>query len=129
MKKVLFFVFFACCLCAPAFSEEADSFWDTLRKKIEKITPVKKATVTTAVGGVRGSQAGDAGTLYWKGKDETVSASSEEIDLFAKGVELAISGDSVNAIVEFEGFLVKYPESSLREDTLQALANLQPARP
>ena len=68
MKWILPIMIVLSLLVSPVFAEEAEkkSFWDTLRSKIEKVTPSKKASVTTAVGGVRASKKESSGDLYWK---------------------------------------------------------------
>ncbi|MBW6511517.1 MAG: hypothetical protein K0A93_05260 [Desulfuromonadaceae bacterium] len=105
--------------------EAQKSFWDGLRSKIEKVTPTKKTSVTTAVGGVRGAKNDDGGELYWKGKEETLNVSAEELTAFNAAVQVAVDGDSARATELFEAFVASYPTSALRQDSLLALENLK----
>jgi TolA-binding protein len=128
MKRLIaLFVLLGIILAAPAYSvdEKQDgSLWERLRKKIELLTPRKKVSTTTAVGGVRGSQA-DADDVYWKGQANTQPIDSEELSSFKKAISLVDAGDTAGAQGAFSEFLKKHPDSRLREDAEQALAQLQ----
>lgn len=128
MKRLIaLFVFLGVVLAAPAYSVEEKqdgSLWERLRKKIELLTPRKKLATTTAVGGVRGAQA-DADEVYWKGQASPQSIDSDELSAFKKAISLADSGDTAGAQTAFADFLKKHPDSRLREDAEQALAQLQ----
>lgn len=127
MKWILSIMVVLSLLVSPVFAEETEkkSFWDTLRSKIEKVTPSKKASVTTAVGGVRGAQSDSGGNLYWKDKQEMVEVSDAELSQFSQALELATAGEVEKAISQFEAFLVQFPQSILREDTIMALDRLR----
>jgi TolA-binding protein len=131
MKKLIaLFVLLGVMLAAPAYSvdEKQDgSLWERLRKKIELLTPKKKISTTTAVGGVRGSQA-DADDVYWKGEAKAQPIDTEELAAFKKAIALVDAGDMVGAQSAFSDFLKKHPDSRLREDAEQALAYLQPKK-
>ena len=101
------------------------SFWDVLRNKIEKVTPTKKTSVTTAVGGVRGAQNEDGSELYWKGKEDVLAVSEDELTAFNEAMQTAIDGDNARAAELFESFVARYPMSELRQDSLHALENLK----
>lgn len=128
MLRALFVVLLVFCLAAPAVAVEAEketSFWDTLRSKIEKVTPTKKAKVTTAVGGVRGAKNDSGSELYWKGKEVKIEVAEDELVLFNSAMDEAISGKIEVAIVLFESFVSSYPDSQLHEDSLLALKHLR----
>jgi TolA-binding protein len=103
------------------------SFWDKLRSKIEQIVPQKKVSATTAVGGVRGAKMA-ADDVYWKGEKVAESLDTEELDAFKSAMALAAAGDLAKAQIAFSEFVTKNPESPLRKDAEQALAQLQPAK-
>lgn len=128
MKRLIaLFVLLGVVLAAPAYSAEEKqegSLWERLRKKIELLTPRKKLATTTAVGGVRGAQA-DADEVYWKGQASQQSIDSDELSAFKKAISLADAGDTAGAQTAFADFLKKHPDSRLREDAEQALAQLQ----
>jgi TolA-binding protein len=131
MKKLIaLLVLLGVVLAAPAYSadEKQDgSLWERLRKKIEMLTPKKKISTTTAVGGVRGSQA-DADDVYWKGEAKAQPVDADELAAFKKAISLAEAGDTAGAQGAFADFLKKHPDSRLREDAEQALAQLQPQK-
>ena len=131
MKKLIaLFVLLGVVLAAPmAYSADVQqdgSLWERLRKKIELLTPKKKISTTTAVGGVRGSQA-DADDVYWKGeaKAKAQPVDPDELTAFKKALSLVDAGDVEGAQSAFGDFLKKHPDSRLREDAEQALALLQ----
>jgi len=128
MKKLIaLLVVLGVVLAAPAYSaddNQGGSLWERLRRKIEMLTPKKKISATTAVGGVRGSQA-DADDVYWKGEANTQPIDADELAAFKKAVSLADSGDMAGAQTSFADFVKKHPDSRLREDAELALAQLQ----
>lgn len=113
----------AIALSAPAFAD--DSVWMKLKGKAQRVAPKKANAATTAVGGVRGApeDEGKSG-LYWKGKDEPISIDQEELDAFNDALDTAINGDAQASSDKFKAFLAKYPESVLKSDAEEALANL-----
>jgi hypothetical protein len=104
---------------------QKDVFWDKLQNKLEKLVPAKKASTTTAVGGVRGAKNDEAADVYWKGKDKAVEVNEEEIQKFNLAVECKLKGDNESALKHFEEFLVQYPQSHLRVESLQAVEKLK----
>lgn len=132
MKKLIaLFVLLGVVLAAPVYSadekSDSSSWWESLRRKIEMLTPKKKITTTTAVGGVRGSQA-DADDVYWKGEVKAQPIDSEELAAFKKAVSLFDAGDKKGAQGAFSDFVKKHPDSRLRKDAEQALVLLQPKK-
>ena len=131
MKKLIaLFVLLGIVLAVPAYSaddKQDGSLWERLRMKIELLTPKKKISTTTAVGGVRGSQA-DADDIYWKGEAKAQPIDADELAAFKKAISLAEAGDTEGAQNAFSDFLKKHPDSRLREDAEQALAQLQPQK-
>lgn len=131
MKRLIaLFVLLGVVLAAPAYSADEKpegSLWERLRKKIELMTPKKKISTTTAVGGVRGSQA-DADDVYWKGEANAHPIDSDELAAFKKAISLADAGDLTGAQSSFSDFVKKYPDSRLRPDAEEALASLQPKK-
>lgn len=131
MKKLIaLLVVLGVVLAAPAYSaddNQGGSFWERLRMKIEMLTPKKKISTTTAVGGVRGSQA-DADDVYWKGEASAQPVDADELAAFKKAVSLADAGDMAGAQTSFADFVKKHPDSRLREDAEAALAQLQPKK-
>ncbi len=105
---------------------EKDSFWDTLRLKLHKITPAKKADVTTtSVAGVRGAKNDSDSDIYWKGKDKSGAVTEEELKKFNLAVETKGQGNNEQALKQFEEFLNVYPQSPLRVDALKALEKIK----
>ena len=131
MKKLIaLFVLLGIVLATPAYSvddSQGGSLWERLRRKIELLTPKKKISTTTAVGGVRGAQA-DADDVYWKGESSVQAIDSDELTAFKKAMSLVDTGDVAGAQVAFADFLKKHPDSPLHEDAVQALAQLQPKK-
>lgn len=131
MKRLIALsVFLGLVLAAPAYSadvKQESSLWERLRKKIELLTPKKKITTTTAVGGVRGSQA-DAEDVYWKGEANTQPIDSDELEAFKKALALADAGNTAGAHAAFADFVKKHPDSRLRKDAETALAQLRPKK-
>lgn len=128
MKKLIaMFVAAGLLAGSPAFGADdktGGSLWDSLRKKIEWLTPKKKISTTTAVGGVRGSQA-DAEEVYWKGEAKANPIDEVELDAFKKAVALVDAGNMAGAQTAFGDFVKKFPESRLKADAEAALAQLQ----
>jgi TolA-binding protein len=131
MKKLIaLLVLVGVALAAPAYSaddSQGGSLWERLRRKIEMLTPKKKISTTTAVGGVRGSQA-DADDVYWKGEANNQPIDADELAAFKKAVSLVDAGDMAGAQTSFADFVKKHPDSRLREDAESALAQLQPKK-
>lgn len=111
-------------LHAEGKSDGSPSFWETLRAKIEQIVPQKKVTATTAVGGVRGAKMA-TDDVYWKGEKIAQSVDADELDAFTKAMALATAGENTKAQTAFAEFIAKTPDSPLRKDAEQALAQLQ----
>ena len=114
-------------LYAEGKSDVSLSFWDKLRAKIEQMAPQKKVTATTAVGGVRGAKMA-TDDVYWKGEKVAQSIDADELEAFKKAVALAAAGDLASAQAAFSEFITKNPDSALRKDADQALAQLQAAK-
>ncbi len=131
MKKLIaLFTLLGVVLAVPVYGadERQDgSLWERLRKKIELLTPRKKISTTTAVGGVRGSQA-DANDVYWKGEASTQPIDADELAVFKKAMALVEAGDTAAAHAAFSDFVKKYPDSRLREDAEMAIVQLQPKK-
>ena len=108
--------------------KEAPTFWQNIRTKIEKITPKQKPAVTTAVGGVRGTEH-DRTELYWKGEEKEFVVEAEEFTAFSEALESAENNDQEKAAQLFENFIKTYPQSLLIADAKQALKELQATRP
>lgn len=101
--------------------QKNDNFWSKLKTRVDKITPAKKSTYTTAVGGVRGAKNDESADIYWKGRGHRSEVSAEELKQFNKGLSSRSEGKNEQAIKDFEAFLASYPQSSLRVDSLQAI--------
>ena len=133
MKKLCTALFLLCAVSGlqPALAADDGnaglSFWERLRKKIEMLAPQKKVTATTAVGGVRGAPV-TADDTYWKGEKAAETVDADELDEFQKAIALAESGESKQAQAAFSEFVKKSPDSPLRQDAEQALAQLKSAR-
>lgn len=128
MKKLIaLLVAMGLALASPVYGADdkgGSSLWENLRKKIEWLTPKKKISTTTAVGGVRGSQA-DAEEVYWKGEAKTNPIDEVELAAIKKAVALIDAGDEAGAKAAFNDFLKKFPDSRLKPDVEMALAQLQ----
>jgi len=128
MKKLIaLFVLLGVVLATPAYSADdtqGGSLWERLRKKIELLTPKKKISTTTAVGGVRGAQA-DAEAVYWKGEAKAQPIDAEELAAFKNASSLVDAGDMAGGQAAFADFVKKHPDSRLKEDAEQALAQLK----
>lgn len=131
MKKLIaLLVVLGVVLAAPAYSaddNQGGSLWERLRRKIEMLTPKKKISTTTAVGGVRGAQA-DAEEVYWKGEASAQPIDADELADFKKAIALVDTGDMPGAQAGFSDFLKKHPDSRLRADAEMAVAQLQPKK-
>ena len=109
-------------LSMAVFAEDKPvSFWDSMRKKIETITPKKQLGANKADGGVRG-EATVAYDYYWKGE---IAVTQQELEAFNKALALGVAGNMAQAKIEFESFVKIYPNSSLRKDADQALVVLK----
>lgn len=130
MKKIISSLMLASLisLSYSAFAEDKPAanltFWDKLRAKIEQMTPQKKVAATTAVGGVRGAKMA-SDDVYWKGEKAAQVVDADEYDAFNKAMALAAAGELEKAQAAFAEFVSKNPESPLRKDADQALAQLQ----
>jgi hypothetical protein len=115
---------------AHAADDNSSGLFDSLRKKIEQLTPKKKLQTTNAVGGVRGAQA-DADELYWKGEKKEQSIDADELAAFEEALNQAEAGNKTGAEKMLKDFLKKYPQSQLKPDAEQALALLKnpPVKP
>lgn len=109
---------------AAGTNDNSLSFWEKLRRKVELMAPQKNVAATTAVGGVRGAQV-TADDTYWKGEKAVQNIDPDELAAFRKAMALAESGDAKQAQAAFAEFVKKNPESPLRKDAEQALAQLQ----
>lgn len=130
MKKKVFAVLLmlgTTLVSATLYAAEKDDsslgFWEKLRRKVELMAPHKNVNATTAVGGVRGAQV-TADDTYWKGEKAVQSVDPEELAAFQKAMGLAEAGDVKQAQAAFADFIKKHPESALRKDADQALAQL-----
>jgi len=108
-----------------AEEKDQDGFWSKIKSKIETITPKKKTTVTTAVGGVRGAQDESTKALYWKGKEINEEVEADELDKFKCALEYAINGNTEESLKHFDEFLAQYPKSPLWEDAVKAVEKLR----
>ncbi len=124
MKKFIALSFALALLSQAVYAEEAKElgFWEKLRMKIEQLTPQKKLSTTTAVGGVRGAPV-ESSDVYWKGEAAPVDAA--ELAAFQKALGLADAGKKSEAEAAFAEFVKAHPDSPLRKDADQALAQLQ----
>lgn len=96
------------------------TIWQKLRHQIEMFAPKKKlATTTTAVAGVRGSQA-DADDVYWKGETST---SQVEVEDLSEAIAMAESRKP-GAKAALEAFLVDHPGSIFTNDVNEAILSL-----
>jgi hypothetical protein len=128
MKRTIFAVsgvILAVSVALAGQDGKGDGFWSALRSKLEKVTPTRKSTATTAVGGVRGAKNDEAADIYWKGKDKRVEVGEDELEKFNLAVECRIKGENGLALKHFEEFLRDYPRSSLRAEGLQAVEKLK----
>jgi TolA-binding protein len=100
-------------------------FWTGLQSKLQKLTPTRKSTAVTAVGGVRGAKSGEVADLYWKGEEKRVEVGEDELEKFNLAMETRVKGDSALARKHFEEFLRDFPQSSLRPEAQQAVEKLK----
>ncbi len=126
MKKLIaLFVLLGVVLAMPSYAAgttATPSLWESLRKKIEAMTPKKKLSTTTAAGGVRGALA-DADDVYWKGESKAID--EDELSSFKKAMALVDAGNSAGAQAAFTDFIKQNPDSPLRSDAEAALAQLK----
>ena len=128
MKKMTLLFLIGLSLCSQALyaaesTAKSMSFWDKLRAKVESFTPQKKSSATTATGGVRGAPVA-SDDIYWKNETSSETIAAEELEAFTQAVKLTDTNDT-QAKIAFADFIKKYPESPLRKDADQALAQLQ----
>lgn len=125
MKKVHLLIL-GLLLGSNAYAADSNEvgLFESLRQKIELLTPKKKLTTTTSVGGVRGSLA-DAGELYWKGEKTEQAIDADELLAFDEALSQAEAGNRVSAEQGLSEFLLNYPQSQLHGDAEQALALLK----
>src|SRR6185369_16986321 len=107
-------------MSSPVFGEQKDGFWDRLQTRLEKVTPSKKVSAATAVGGVRGAKNDDSADIYWKGRDKALDMNDEELGAFNRAMESRRKGEHDVALKQFEEFLSLYPQSQFRVEGLQA---------
>ena len=129
MKNILLIcailVFSVTAVNAEEQAREDVPFWVKIRLKIEQITPQKKPTVTTAVGGVRGAKRGAGKELYWKGEAvNPVVIGEQELARFDEALQKVEAGETEAARQLFEGFVVEFPASELKTDALLALKEM-----
>ena len=133
LKMVVSVLLLAFVSANPVYGADAKqgaSLWERLRFKIERLTPKKKITTTTAVGGVRGSQV-VADDVYWKSEANTNTETKagviddDELASFKKALGLVDAGDVAGAQTGFAEFLKQHPDSPLRKDAEMALQQLQ----
>ena len=127
MKRLLSVVL-VLALAVPALRAQdknvaALGFWEVLRMKIEQLTPQKKLNTTTAIGGVRGA-AIEVADVYWKGETKPQFIDTDELGAFQKAMSLVEAGQKDQAQVAFADFAKTYPNSALRKEADQALAQL-----
>jgi hypothetical protein len=125
MKKSAMLLGMLLLMSAPVSGEQKEGFWDKLQTKLEKITPAKKVSTTSAVGGVRGAKNDDASDIYWKGRDKALEMSDEELEKFNLAMESRRKGDNELSLKQFEEFLNLYPQSQFRVEGLQAVDTLR----
>jgi TolA-binding protein len=106
---------------APAGS--APGFLDKLRMKVDQLTPQKQSTVSTAVGGVRGSAVA-AADVYWKGEAKPQVIDAAELEAFQKGLTLVDADQKAEARAVFVEFAKTYPESILKADAEEIVRHL-----
>lgn len=111
-------------LHAEGKNSDSLSFWEKMRVKIEQMAPQKKVSATTAVGGVRGAKV-VADDVYWKGEKAAAVVDADELEAFKNAMTLAAGGELAKAQAAFTEFVAKNPDSTLRKDADQALAQLQ----
>lgn len=129
MKNILLIcailVFSATAVNAEEQASEEVPFWVKIRLRIEQITPQKKPTVTTAVGGVRGARSEAGKELYWKGEAvKPVVIGEQELARFDEALQKVEAGETEAARQLFEDFVVEFPASKLKTDALLALKEM-----
>ena len=130
MKKIFMLLLGFVLIASVSFADDKKtdkdvSFWEKIKKKIEMITPTKKLPITTAVGGVRGVKNESADTLYWKGAEDGIAVSEEELEIFKTALQFAEEGQVKEAGAIFEKFMKDFPDSSLYEDARKAVDVIQ----
>lgn len=103
-------------------------FWVKIRSRIEKMTPQKKPSVTTAVGGVRAAKNVAGKELYWKGEEAKPKfVAAQELGKFDQALKKAEEGEFREARQLFEDFVTEFPESELKSDAFLALKEIASA--
>lgn len=124
-KLFLWMLFFSLATGGLHAADKTDSgFWEMLRMKIEQLTPQKKLSTTTAVGGVRGAPV-EVDDIYWKGEAKPQAIDADELAAFQKALTLGEAGQKEQALAAFAEFSRAYPASALREPADLAVARLQ----
>jgi len=125
-KLIIAFGMLALCITAAPAQEKQESgissWFKSLQKKINQVTPKKELNMSTGVAGVRGAK-GDNGKskLYWKGKKGDEPVTEAELLEFKEGLAYVEAGKKDEAIKEFEEFLKQYPDSALVPDAKKSL--------
>jgi len=111
-------------LATLAGAEEA-TIWNKMKNRLETLSPQKKLTTTTAVGGVRGAKDQPADTLYWKSEEKMQEIDATEYARFNEAYEAATGGRKEEATAKFAAFVQEFPASPLKGDAEEALAALK----
>lgn len=133
MRKIILFCAILVFSVTIAHAEEKKvaqdvPFWVKIRTRIEKITPKKKPTVTTAVGGVRGAKNEVGKELYWKGEEVAAKGvGAQELGRFDQALKAVEEGEIEAARQLFENFVIEFPESELKVDALFVLNEMAKA--
>lgn len=126
MQMRLWVIFFTAVLLLPLSLQAAEGdYWQQLKERLAQITPQKKGSATTAVGGVRGSKDQAADTLYWKDEATKLQVAEEEYGRFAAANQSAVDGKKELALAGFQSFVNDYPQSPLKAEALAAIEVLQ----
>jgi TolA-binding protein len=102
------------------------SFFISLWGKLKSLSPKSSRQVSdhniVVTAGVRGAESVDTLLIpYWKDDLSEDLEYTGEVELFAKGNDLATVGDIENAIITFEDFIDNYPSSDLLPNAKFAL--------
>lgn len=124
MKKTLAVLLLMVVAVSAHAEGKHSAFWDKLRQKVETFAPQKQLGATTAVGGVRGAPS-DVNDVYWKGEAVEQRVDAQELEGFKQAIQLATAGEVQQAQLAFAQFIKTYPESTLRKEAEQALAELK----
>lgn len=126
MRKSIFFLLLIAfnSTMLQAAENSSPGFFEMLRMKIEQLTPHKKLSTTTAVGGVRGAPVENT-DVYWKGEAKPSAIDADELMAFRHAVTLVEAGKKQEARTAFDDFTKKFPDSMLRKDAESAIAQLK----